>query len=111
MTSILATHLRDVWSYDGLEVVAISGSMVSASIGPTFPISEFCMDVCDPVSFDASVDVVYTSTGTKLEITPRRAPEPPKRSWSLVAVLVAGVAVACHVVVSTGAVPGLVSLA
>ena len=77
MTSILATHLRDVWSYDGLEVVAISGSMVSASIGPTFPISEFCMDVCDPVSFDASVDVVYTSTGTKLEITRgvRQSPE------------------------------------
>ena len=66
----LATHLRRTWSYDGLEVRAESSKVVVAAVGPTFPISELCMDVCDPESFDATVVLKHTTSGSILELTP-----------------------------------------
>jgi len=93
MTAALAAHLREVWSYDGLEVTAASATAVTAALGPTFPIGELCVDVCDPTSFDAVVELVHGYAATVLTITPTRTPDPPARgstmAWVLVAVLVA----------------------
>jgi hypothetical protein len=54
-TKQLAAYLREVWSYDGLEVKAISSESVLSAVGPSFPISELCMDDGDPSTYDANV--------------------------------------------------------
>ena len=103
MTEALAQHLRDVWSYEGLEVTGVSPSAVSAAVGPRFPISELCMDVGSPDRFDAVVTMNTNPTGVVLTIEPCR--EPPVPSLTL-PVLVAAVLS----VVGAASMPRLVAL-
>ncbi len=94
MTATLAAHLRAVWSYDGLEVTAASATAVTATLGPTFPIGELCVDVCDPTTFDAVVELVHGPNATVLTITPTRTPDPPARGSAITWVLVVALLVA-----------------
>lgn len=112
MTAQLAEHLRSVWSYDGLQVVATSASVVKAEVGPTFPVSELCMDVCDPDTFNADVAVIHSAAGTVLQITPRRTPETAQR-WGLWvwALLIAALAAAARAAAASEAALDLWSVA
>lgn len=84
MTEALAAHLRANWSYDGLEVTGRSPVSVQVTVGPTFPISELCMDVCDPDSFDAIVTMTNSTDGVQLVLEPKTKPSPTIPMWPLV---------------------------
>ena len=79
-TKELAAYLREVWSYDGLEVKAISSESVIAVVGPSFPISELCMDVGDPCGYDANVVLKLEDNTATLVITPLLQTR-PRRAW------------------------------
>lgn len=93
-TERLAAHLRNTWSYEGLEVIGTSDVAVTVSVGPTFPVSELCMDVCDPALFDAAVALAFAPSGCRLVITPtRRGQSAPSAVWPVVKALVLAAAV------------------
>ena len=84
MTEALAAHLRANWSYDGLEVTGRSPVAVQVTVGPTFPISELCMDVCDPDTFDAIVTMTNSMDGVQLVLEPKTTPSPKLFAWPIV---------------------------
>ena len=94
LSETLAAHLRKTWSYDGLEVVGVSADGVTATVPPSFPISELCMDVGNPDTFDAVVSL-QTSPKVLLEITPAVSPSRESHGGWLASIVVAAIAVAC----------------
>ena len=113
MTTELAEHLREIWSYDGLQVVATSATVVKAEVGPRFPVSELCMDVCDPATFNADVAVLHEVHGTVLTVTPRRSPSKKTVGawWLWVALSAAAAAAAAHAATASEGVLDLWSVA
>lgn len=107
-TERLAEHLRQTWSYEGLEVVGTSDTAVTVAVGPTFPVSELCMDVCDPTLFDAAIVLLWLPAGCRLVITPTgRGPAAPGTLWPVVKALVWLAAVAALSLAAPALLPGL----
>jgi len=91
MTTQLAAHLRENWSYDGLQVTGVACDTVVATVGPSFPVSELVVDVGNPDTFDATVTL---HNDMQIRITPHRSP-PAKRLRPLRALLACVAAAVC----------------
>jgi len=90
-------HVRKVWSYGGLEVQGSSERSVNASVGPDFPVSDFCADMAD--TFDAVVVLRQSAEhGTSLVVHMGAEPGsegPRPRLIPVTLLLVACAAAAC----------------
>lgn len=90
-TAALAQYLRDTWSYDGLEVKATSSETVVAALGPSFPISELCMDIGNPDKFDATICSKVEQGNLTLIIKPGDLPRPPSHlAWMMLPLFLLG---------------------
>lgn len=107
-TDRLAAHLRQTWSYEGLEVVGISDTAVTVAVGPVFPVSELCMDVCDPALFDAAIVLLFATSGCRLVITPTGRGQPaPGSLWPVLRALAWLAAAAALSLAAPALLPGL----
>ena len=92
----VAAHVRETWSYAGAEVRGATAYKIHVTVGPEFPVSDFCADMA--ATFDALVTMQHTTeVGITLVVAlsapPPHAP-PLEFPWLfLVFVILVGLAV------------------
>ena len=103
----LAQHMRDTWSYAGLEVRGHTNTKVHAVVGPEFPISDMCADLAH--SFDAIVTMRHdAAAGTVFVVECGSArPAPRQCGWWKAALLALMATAALLAAAFAGVLPSL----
>lgn len=86
---VVAEHIRETWSYAGAEVHGVTATKVNVSVGPEFPISDFCADMAG--SFDAIVSLKHiNAVGTTVVVALSAPPllvQPRTMPWLLLVII------------------------
>lgn len=93
----VAHHVRETWSYAGAEVNGSTATKLHITVGPDFPVSDFCADMA--TTFDAIVSMQHTSGNGVGLVVALHAPPVPLRSqytfpWFPFVIVVVVIAVA-----------------
>ena len=71
----VATHVRETWSYAGAEIRGATATKIHVTVGPEFPVSDFCADMA--ATFDALVTMQHAAEVGITLVVALSSPPPP----------------------------------